>query len=409
MDTLLDPYSDAPLTSDQLTALIEVFEDVPSAGRYLTSSQSWARVAQPAFYGLLERLAAGTGPLRDPALTRLSEADPAAARPIVLQRIAGIDLPSGFPPTLLRPLGLRFTGAGSRSELNPDHPSRMLLQLADPTRPDLDAPLVGALEEGRPVELLIARYASAGVRDRLRPILSRASSACADPLLLYFFRVEPAYAASLVASERTLKGEGACPLPVTGVEDLLMSPGFEQAAIADVVNAVDPGVVRHAQTVLERGGTGAAARDALWDGLSRLRAREGARTSEGLEMGFVRALTTSAGWTLTPDDMDRLARSCVTEGCREEVSQARQAHAQPVAIRVGGLRRRVGITPVGSSAQLAQKIRQFPPGTAFRLEWEIRRPLETPWGRQQADDVRNTIAGAGMSLDEPPSAPLPVR
>jgi len=106
-----------------LKALIDNFTALPETIQNTLLTTSWSRIASPAMEPLLRSLASSRSSARDGALLRLQEIDPAAARPIALERIRQGDL-------VLNAIGQ-----------NP----RALLSLPDRILPELDNALVTAL------------------------------------------------------------------------------------------------------------------------------------------------------------------------------------------------------------------------------------------------------------------------
>lgn len=279
LDTLL-PRGSQPASAAATAALIENFSDLPAntQQRYLTTD--WYLIASPTIEPLVRSLAEGTGPMRNAALGRLQELNPEAARKITIDRIRRADI----------------TREDSRS--------RALLLLPDPTLPEVDEPLVNALEQGKPVDWLVARYTSNAMLSRIRDWTeAHPDSVCDGPLLAYLFRFDLVYAADRLARARLSRPE--CHPILSGQEDLLISPGLEQAAFTDLANPSTE-IQRCAQTLLQYGGS-SAAEQALWDALQRLRASKKEPQDLGLESGLVDALSRGIGWILTPEKRDRLA------------------------------------------------------------------------------------------------------
>lgn len=353
-----------PVQPETTAALIEVFPQLPEGSQYSLLTMEWSRIAGPGIEAMLQTIAAKPGLPRDAALERLMELNPASARNLVLNRIRKGDIAQGMNP-------------------------RTLLLLPDKELPELDTPLVEAFEQGKPVEALLARYATAAVLSRLRA--HPRARQCSGPLAAYFFRVDPAFAAAHLAEVR--KQQPGCALHLGPFEDLLASPGLIQAAIHDLT-AGDPALIRPAQAILQHAGT-LDAREPLWDGMARLRISPAAPLDQGNEFGYAEALLRGAGWILTSAELDKLQAACRTESCRSYVASERRSFASPILIGqmpppVGGWR--VGPFLLRSATRLDAKLRQYPKGTPFRLELGSR----GTWLAEQTErQIRTAVANAG--------------
>jgi hypothetical protein len=93
--------------------------------------------------------------MRDEALLRLYEFNPDATRKIAISRIRKGDVTREMYSN-----------------------SRALLLLPDKTLPELDDALLNALERGKPVEFLVARYASEAVLERVRAFSGSRQGLC---------------------------------------------------------------------------------------------------------------------------------------------------------------------------------------------------------------------------------------
>jgi len=366
---------------DVLKALIDNFTALPETIQNTLLTTSWSRIASPAMEPLLRSLASSRSSARDGALLRLQEIDPAAARPIALERIRQGDL-------VLNAIGQ-----------NP----RALLSLPDRILPELDNALVTALEHQENVDLLIGRYASGSALPRIRAFADRALDSSCDPgLLAYFFRVDPEYAASLVYASRA-RQPAACTLNLGGLEDLLTSPGLERQAIADL-SSDDLGVRRAGETFLQNAGS-PTAEGPLWEAMARVRASLPGPNDQR-DFLLAEALTKAPGWTLRPEKIDRLAAACVTENCRRDAQAVRRDLTEPIAISVDDQPNtfaRIGTVMPHSHEQFAQKIAQFPKGTRFSVDGA----RGTWYGSRRKDEIRQILEAAGMRLVDP--APAAVR
>ncbi len=337
----------------------------------------WPRIASPEVLPMIRSLAQGTGPLRDTALARLQELDPAVARPIVLDRIRKGDNPGG-----------------------PYSDPRLLLQLPDAVLPEMDQPLVDLLEKGKPVETLVSRYVSNAVFGRVQAwVEAHPYSVCEGgrgSLLPYLFRVDPAYAADRL--DRTRKSQsGECTLSGSPGGDPFLNPGIEQAAIADLSNP-NPSIQRRALTLLAAGGS-AAAEEPIWQAFARFHESGNASVDQGLEYGFMDALTRGMGWIMTPEKLERLAALCITDSCRKNVEAMRRGSGNPVAISISGMPNitavRINLFEVFGARQLEAKIRQFQPGTKFAFPASYRGVW---YYEQRMSEIRRILEAAGMQI-----------
>jgi hypothetical protein len=375
LDVLSRRNGPAPAPPDAVAAVLRTFHDLPenTQQRYLT--MDWPRIASPEVLPMIRSLAEGPGPLRDTALARLQELDPAAARPIILDRIRKGDNPGG-----------------------PYGDPRLLLQLPDRVLPEMDQPLADLLEKGKEVEALVSRYASDAVFGRIHAwVEAHPYSVCEGgrgSLLPYLFRVDPAYAADRLT--RTRKSQpGECILSGSPGGDPFLNPGIEKAAIADLSDP-NPSMQRCALTLLAGGGS-AAAEEPIWQAFARF--HENGTADQGLEYGFMDALIRGMGWIMTPEKLGRLAALCITDSCRQNVEAMRRGSGNPVAISISGMPNitaiRINLFEVFGARQLEAKIRQFPPGTRFSVPASYRGVW---YYEQRMSEIRRILEVAGMQI-----------
>jgi hypothetical protein len=246
----------------------------------------WARIASPAIEPFVRSLAEGSGPMRDAALERVLELNPDAGRKIALDRIRRGDVME--------------TSNGSY---------RVLLSLPDATLPEMDGPLVDALLQGKKVESLIARYATEAVRERLEALPP--GQICREPMLAYFFRVDPGFAESTMAR---LRQHTNCNIDLWQGADLLASPGLEHQALEDV-HSSNQTMRNSALVFLLRGGS-PTAEQPLMDAFLALQANSAKIPIQGSESGFLSALLNGRGWVPTPEMVDGITAACATDSCR---------------------------------------------------------------------------------------------
>ena len=130
---------------DLQKGIAQNFAALPEASQQSLLTSGWANISSPAMEPVVRSLAGGISPLRDSALVRLWEFDPHAARAVTLDRIRKADIAPG-----------------------PYNDYRVLLTLPEATVPEMDDALVTAWEQGKRVDVLIARYASEGATGALR-------------------------------------------------------------------------------------------------------------------------------------------------------------------------------------------------------------------------------------------------
>ncbi len=377
-----------PTPAATIAALVANFHSLPENSQQMFLSSGWYRIASPSMAPLMQSLAEGPGNLRDAALSRLQDLDPAAARKIILDRLRRPDVPRQI--------------YGS---------SRVLLELPDKTLPDLDATLVSALEGSKPwVDVLVARYASDAVAPQLKAWVEQLPQRlCSGPsLAAYFFRVDADWTAAMIARLRQ-NPRGGCLINLSSNEDLLMSPGLEKQAITDL-SSPDRMILRQAETLLERGGS-AAAEKPLLEALSHLH-DAGVDASNvmsyGIEQGLVSALLSANRWAPSEETFTRVASLCVTEQCRKQAAAAKRSMEQPIPIGVEGLMGFNGVVLGGavmpySDGQLRERLAYYPKGTQFYLGGNS---AGSWYFEQRAALVGRIVEGAGMKIVDPP---VPVR
>jgi TonB family protein len=336
----------------------------------------WPQIAAPSLEAPLQAIAEGPSIARDIALLRLYDLNPNVARKIAIERIRKMDV----------------TDVTHRSS-NPPHS----LLKPDAPIPALDDALVNKLQEqDYPVSLLVARYASDAVLERVRAIAAKQPGFPCGSLLAYFFRVDPTWASQQLAEARQ-KRRGACPLNVPLTETLAISPGLEQAAIDDL-RSPDPTIQNAAQKLLQKAES-LTAKQPLWDALSGLSGVVQDIKRQTLEDSLVDALSRARGWVLNSEELGRLTAGCLSETCRRKVNVVRTALQTPVLItprsdEVGDYAD-IGPFRIHDQEQFPVKIAQFPRGTQFRLAASY----EGTWlWEQRTRQIRAMLEAAGMEL-----------
>jgi hypothetical protein len=368
-----------PPAASAMGALFDNFKLLPESSQQQLLTSAWPRIGSPAAEPLLKSIAEGGRPLRDSALARLREVNPDAARLIAIDRIRRVDVSSD----------------AYRSY-------HVLFQLPDKTLPELDDALVSAVEQRRPeADLLLARYASGAVYERVRAYEER-TWMCSAGILAYLFRVDPGYAVEHLAQLRSANPNRCSVATLSSNEELFMTPALEKQAIRDL--AV-PAHVRTALAMLQWGGS-VGAKQALMDAMRHWREdppEPGGYPLENLDAHLAAALLTGAGWVLTQKEMDGVMAACSTDYCRERVVYFRSLFDQPLRISIeGGASEltyvRVGPFDLRSPRQLGSKIAQFPKGTAFSI---LPTNVGTWWRDRHTREVRAILDANGMKLVDP--------
>jgi len=359
--------------------LLANFASLPENTQHLWLTSEWPRIAAPEAEPVVRELAAGKSDLRDAALIRLFEFNPAAARTIAIDRIR--------------------RGDASREVY---HDDRALLTLPDKTLPELDGALAENFERGLwHSELLLARYGPPAIAERVKVQVER-GNLCDGTTMAYLFRVDPSYASARLAQVRASR---PCSLlGMQGSEDLLMSPALEKQLIADM----DPAVTRGSEvsgiaSLLQNGGT-AASKPALIEALNR---PVDSRMPPGAQSPLPSIVMTAAGWLPEAEDFERIKTVCGTDGCRGIVDRIRAQLAGPIEISPESsgmpfIYARVGPYMLRSAQQVKDKIAQFPKGTSFYVA--VSYP-GTWWAEQHTREISQMVKDAGMNLVEPPQRP----
>ena len=327
------------------------FLDLPN-----TSQDSYLRILPTVFrqtewQPVLLTLASGQTSARDIATRYLYDVEPVVARGMVVDRIR----------------------SGSTEEA--------LLWLPDKTLPELDDALAAAYEQGKPVDLMIARYATAAISQRVREVVEQHGSRC-SPIVAYLFRVAPEYAAGRLSQNLHC---------VNSYRHVLMSDGLESALVRALTSS-DATRRMEAAEMLDAAISEKPKR-ALLDLLRNAQSSPDRRDeTETLR----RTLLESSGWLLSSSDFDRVARSCSNDdGCRKSVRYLRKQLTAPLTISTSGdpfhLRAWVGPYEVSSLDGLKLKVSQFQKGTRFRFYED-----DTTW--LPYGSISAAVVNAGMKL-----------
>jgi hypothetical protein len=357
----LETLSHGPQAGESVRkSLVESFESLPEANQAMLLERDWARIASPEIVPLLRRLADGSGKLRDSALRRLAELDRAAARAIVLERIR--------------------RGDAGRWSL------RAMLDLPEATLPEMDQPLLQALDRGDRVEDLIARYSTSIILPQLKAqVEQNPKSFCSTPLIAYFFRVDEGWAEAMLERVRKANGD-SCFNDLSHLEDLLMSPGLERQAIRDLAN---PRWSMQAMVLLSYAGSDAALQPA----------RDAFTRAGGGDQHFLTELLVAQAWLATPELISWAAANCSTDVCREMARGWKRSIEEPPAIHwaieAEYTYAQIGIAILRSRKQFEAKVAQYPKGTAFVLPKDA---SATWYDRERGREVREILESAGMRV-----------
>ena len=349
-------------------ALLPNFPLLPANLQHQWLTGQWPRIAAPDAEPVLRALASGAGDLRDEALLRLFEFNPAAARVIAVDRIRKAD-----------------------AYRDAYHDDRVLLLLPDKTLPEVDDALAANFERGAyHADLLLARYGSGAIAARVKAFVERADF-CNGAIMAFLFRVDPAYA----------RGRRSCSLlDIQGKEDLLMSPGLEEHLILQMSNSPEAGGIAN---LLQNAGS-EAAKPALMEALNR---PADPRLPPGAEPPYTGDALRPAGWVPTAEDLDKIRTACHGDGCRRGVDAVRGQLAGPIPIslEVPGpslTYARVGPFTTRTSQQLREKIAQFPKGATFFMS--VAPPFTGSWwAEQRKREIGTMLEDAGMKLVDAPA------
>jgi hypothetical protein len=353
--------------TDANKSLVENFAALPESSQARLLDSDWPRIALPEMEPLVRSLAEGSGGLRDAALKRLRELNPQAARKITLDRIRRRDV-----------LG----------SLDMYRDYRVLQELPDLTLPEMDGALTEALEAGKHVEPLIARYASSAAASRVRAWLEKNPRAfCYSGIAAYFFRVDPDWAEVALARAKE-SGGGPCVLQFGSVEDLVMSPGLERQALRDI-SSPDVSTRITAAGLLQIAGS-SAVKQPLMDAFV---------NAGRADQDFLNALLAANAWLATPELFDWVARNCSTDECKRMTASIRRAAEKPPEIHWVWMGNptyvQMGLTTLRSRKQLEGKIAQYPKGSEFVFP---KYASATWYDRERAREIREILEAAGMRL-----------
>jgi hypothetical protein len=361
--------------------LATVFLDLPTERQASLLGVQWPTVASPAMRPALRRLIASSTTasrsVADLALRRLYELAPEEARPLILREV---------------------------QNPRPGATLKTLERLPDPELPELDEMLAANFEASQDFEArgdfdgeairaeLVHRYASKKISDRIFQSASgRLTHMACRPqsaILAYFLRVDEGIGQMLLTLARASRASTGCRTSLVPVAELRMTPALEALAIGDL-DHTDPDIVIGAIETLGRHGSPAARGPlrsaferwhAAWDGraadlqYSQAADRPHARQAM-VEDAFRQALGRGQAWLMRSSDLREVRALCVTDNCRTQTSIMIDA-SDDVRINIlrvdepGDSLIHLAQYQLQSISALAEKLAQYPRGTAFTLHLE---------------------------------------
>jgi len=318
----------------------------------------------------------------------------------------------------------------------PRFPAATLSRLPDATLPDMDGRLIANLELGpgqaarRAVEELIARYATAGILDRVKAVYRRvdaemrartatvgtpprsvAMPVCEPPLVAYFLRADPPYGEKLLReamAERSYE-MGRCWVGAIGeTARYFVNPEWESVAL-DGLNDSTVNVKIDAVRALGQHGQASAAAP-LWESFRywhdwwKNKPSEINEDNRQLEMAYMRTIAQAQNWMATGDDFARAAALCITDGCRGEMEQNRRYWSQPLTVQVnqssdGSFSVSLAQYSMRSLEEGRRRLLQLPKGTAItwkQTTWENRpAPALEAWAGRMERELRERGVALG--------------
>jgi hypothetical protein len=294
-----------------------------------------------------------------------------------------------------------------------------LSMLPDRHLPELNDVLVARLNSGQVEDILILRYATGDIVQRVEQAYVKRNAEfdrqklihCGGPLIYYFLRYDPAFGEKEL--RRDLDQPGGPPacydigFQFNSLDQNAYSPALERVAI-DLLTSPKVPVKRGAAEVLGKYGSPAAQKP-LWDTLdyfhSWWKGREGELDQQNGQEGlqFERtlrlALAQADAWTLDVDALHRLLDLCSSDWCRQEVTDWLAAAKQPIQIDFlpvsDEVHTMIARYETRSEEQMRRKLAQFPAGTVFRV---AHYPNSDVRLRAEVDRAEQIVRSAGFSL-----------
>lgn len=274
----------------------------------------------PALRRIIDDPPEGRRDLRDLALRRLYDFDPAEGRRLILAEIERAEPRLGF---------------------------EVLAMLPEKTLPSLESTIMRNVERTRTWigRALIARYGSKAILPRVKalyetidkemrsrpadawrqtsPVRSLAAPACEPALIAYFLRVDPAYGEAKLrkaVAERWAEVSNCYMMIIPQTARLYGGPQWEKVAMEALEDPV-VGVKMYAAKALGEHGSGAAKGPLFrtfeyWHEWWKDRPNELNAENLNFERELVRALAAGKGWKLDKSEFARLEGLCLTQECR---------------------------------------------------------------------------------------------
>jgi len=358
-------------------------------------AHSWDRMRSDAMLGPLRRIAAAGAlqnrDLRAAALRRLYELDPVGGEEAILAEIRS---PHRHRNGFVTPDSLTILRSGTLPQLD----DLLAARLADPnshTR-NLDA-------------VLLARYATRAPLDRVKEAYAQAREPwdceAEDGLFTYLLRADKEYGVSLLKT----KASPCLARSLEAVRDLGRFQEVEPRFVAGM-NDKNWHKSRMAAETLARYG-GDTAKKALFERLKAFHAQwkdreaeftlhpkspEDVREASSFHFGLVQALGTAEGWILNEEEVDTVEQLSLGPH-RQNVTSWRRPGAVDIHPQLHSDRFSAQVAmryECRSLDALVRKLKQFPPGTRFRVHYSIHRLSEVK------PLVAEAASLAGVVLDE---------
>jgi hypothetical protein len=359
-----------PLTALPGTEIASAFLALSPDQQWSLLSTFWERLRVPAMATALETIIAEPEirhqMLRDAALQRLYDLDPAEATPYILDEIKHPHVDNGMFTVKAKTLGV----------------------LSKETLPELDQILAARLERKgshtMPLDAqLIGRYSTKAILPRVKSVYQTAPGhwdcVTEDGFVLYFLRTEPEYGVQRLAAAPSFCMTESIP----AVMKMKRWVEIESSIIAQLNNPDLNRARQAAETLSKYGSTKAEA--ALWERLRRFHQQWASRESDlsfrsstprdasdaiGFQYGLVESLAGAQGWLLSNEQISELEN--LTLGSQRD--NVKQRHwSSPVELSLdllfdGQLRADINHQYFPSDiTSLRAKLGQYPSGTKFRL------------------------------------------
>ena len=342
LKTLLE--AGRPVPSGEIAAS---FRNLPAMEQSNLLQYRWAQIAGPPMLPVVRAIYENPPepqydpPIRDIALRRLYELDPAAGRRLILAEMT-------------RPA----------PRLRPD----VLTLLPDQTLPGVEGAIMDNLERDGDrglLEVLLARYGTRAVLARAKafyarldaemrarptdawkltspPVHSLSAPAVEPPLIAYFLRVAPAFGEAKLRqalAERWAEAGLAYRWVLGAVGRLYRCPEWEQVAIETLADPLVT-VKMDAASALGRYGSAAARKPLLecfryWHTWWKDRPAEMNDENRYFERQLALSLARAGGWLSDRAFLDEIAAQCITPACRQEIQGCVQQWTQPLQVHVG--------------------------------------------------------------------------